>query len=333
MSAREIIQSILPKTSAITEQATAFAPTNIALIKYWGKRHNELNLPVTDSLSLTIAPLGCQTTVNMLNKKTASEDELFINGQKKATTTPAYQRLKTFLDIIRPNNDYYYQIKSKSDVPIAAGIASSACGFAALSKALNQHHQWNLNKSKLSVLARLGSGSACRSLWNGFVQWQQGERTDGLDSHGVALNIPWPELNFGLWISSNHPKPIGSREGMRITQATSPLYKQWPDRVKTDMQQAHKAIASKNFELLGQTLEDNAIAMHECMLKAQPSVNYCMPSTIKHRQAIINARKAGLSIYFSQDAGPNLKCFFRSKDIEKIQQQFPELIIINPWKK
>lgn len=331
MQAREIIQSILPTSTDVTEPASAFAPTNIALIKYWGKRNNQLNLPVTDSLSLSIAPLGCRTTVSRLSPTNEHHDQLRINNQKIASHASAHQRLCAFLDLIRPYNNYYYRIESQSDVPIAAGIASSACGFAALTKALNQYHQWNLCDTKLSMIARLGSGSACRSLWNGFVQWQQGKRADGLDSHGIALHTPWPELGFGIWMSSDQHKPIGSREGMRITQTTSPLYAKWPERVQIDMQLAQQAILAQDFKLLGETLENNAIAMHECMRQAQPSIDYCLPSTWKNRQAIITARAKGLPIYFSQDAGPNLKCFFMTDWIDQIKQQFPEIKVINPW--
>jgi diphosphomevalonate decarboxylase len=305
--------------------STAFAPSNIALIKYWGKRDAQLNLPNTDSLSISLGEKGTTTTVEFAQ----TQDHYLLNNQPLDPESGFAKRLKTFLDLHRPTGVFYH-VSTVNNIPTAAGLASSASGFAALSMALNDLHQWNLSLTQLSVLARMGSGSACRSLWHGFVKWQQGKRSDGLDSHGIPLNINWPELRIGLLILSSQEKSLSSREAMQRTIDTSKKYQNWPLQVHDDLVQLEWALDTQDFELLGKIAESNALAMHATMEDAHPPVHYSSADTLAARGVIWKCRKDGIPVYFTQDAGPNLKLLFLEEDQANIITRFPSIDVIDP---
>ena len=171
---------------------TAFAPTNIALCKYWGKRNADINLPITSSLSVALPTKGATTTLSVRDQ---SNDFVLLNNKVLTPESPFVKRLTAFLDLFRPDKNWYLTIDIKMNIPVAAGLASSACGFASLTLALNELFEWKLSKRELSILSRLGSGSASRSLWNGFVEWHAA--ADGcLDSYAEPLIA-----EFARWYS------------------------------------------------------------------------------------------------------------------------------------
>jgi diphosphomevalonate decarboxylase len=309
-------------------QATAYAPTNIALVKYWGKRQQDINLPVTSSLSISLGDKGANTTLSVNNK---NQDSITLNNQAIDLFSNFSQRLSQYLNLFRKPNSTYFDINITTNIPIAAGLASSACGFAALAKVLNELYTWQLTSTELSILARLGSGSACRSLWDGFVEWQAGEKSDGMDSFGVPLDIEWPDFCVGLLIMQTQEKNISSREAMQRTIQTSSLYSLWPEKVNYDLSVLKQALQEKDFALLGKTAESNAMTMHALMLSAWPPISYALPQTVEAMQKIWQLRNTGLEVYFTQDAGPNLKLLFLKKESEAIKNYFPEIEIVQPF--
>jgi len=325
MKKSDVVQHILRtcSTSPI-EKAHAFAPSNIALCKYWGKRNTELNLPITSSLSVSLGKKGSYISIEF-----APEDKFILNGQVLNPFSIFSKRLTEFLNLFREN--YFFRCEMTSNIPIAAGLASSASGFAALVLALNHLLGWQLPAKDLSILARLGSGSACRSIWPGFVEWQQGEDENGMDSYGFMMNTTWPELCIGLYILQSNEKSLSSREAMNRTVETSALYSAWPDKVREDLHILKEAILSKDLHALGKTAESNALAMHATMLSAWPPIQYSLPQTLSTMQKIWDLRSGGLEVYFTQDAGPNLKLLFLEKDKRIIQSYFPALEIIQPF--
>lgn len=331
MEAFEIVQEILSQKKKIPVMplATAFAPANIALIKYWGKRDTALNLPMTQSLSIALPSKGTTTTIH-LNAR--NNDRYYLNGELIDRQSEFAKRLKSFCDFFRFEKNYYFDIITENNVPTAAGLASSASGFAALILAFDRFFGWHLEKSSLSILARLGSGSACRSLWNGLVVWQKGERNDGLDSYAYPLpNDTAPFLStwcVGLLIFEKEKKKISSRQAMLNTVNTSPSYKNWPKLVAQDFNEMTQAISQNNFSAFGDIAERNALAMHATMLDSDPSTNYCTPQTTVYREKIWRLRQQGLSVYFTQDAGPNLKLLFPTEIAPIIQEQFPAIEMI-----
>lgn len=327
MNKQEFVHHIIGKTSLKQQESSQFSPTNIALIKYWGKRNSELNLPITSSLSLTL-PLGTHTRLIVSD----TDDKVFLNDQQLSQDSTFYKRLFAYIDLFRTPGTYFH-VHTKNDIPTAAGLASSASGFSALILALNELYDWNLTKKELSMLARLGSGSSSRSLFNGFVQWHKGSQDSGLDSFAEALDATWPDLRMGLWVLQAASKPICSRNAMQKTIETSHLFRAWPDQVAHDLERIKEAIVSKDFSLLGKISEHNALSMHATMLASQPAVCYFLPETISAMQKVWQLRKSGLEVYFTMDAGPNLKLLYLEKDEKELQNHIPEISSLSPFDK
>jgi len=302
----------------------AFAPANIALCKYWGKRNAELNLPVNSSLSISLGKLGTRTII----KFAKNADRIILNGKPAPKAFAA--RLSAYLDLFRKEGPFF-EVRTKNNIPTAAGLASSASGFAALIKALNELMGWKFNVRELSLLARLGSGSASRSLCNGFVVWHRGQRPDGMDSFAESLDSPWPDLRVGILEVSKSQKKTGSTDGMNRTRETSELYRSWPAQAQCDYDELRTAIAANDFPMLGKTAENNALAMHATMMAAWPPLCYWKPQSVSLMQKVWKAREAGLELYFTMDAGPNLKLLSLKKDQAAVRKLFPKVQGINPW--
>lgn len=324
MHRQAFVDQLIPAKKPALEKAWAFAPSNIALCKYWGKKDGELNLPTTPSLSISLGSRGSYVTL-----KTDSKDVLLMNGVEVRSDHPASLRSFKYLDLFR-EKDVHLRIESWSNLPIAAGLASSASYFAALIKAVDKLFGWGASMHTLSSLARLGSGSACRSLNHGFVAWE--ESGDPFASCGAPLDIQWPEFCVGLILLETEEKSISSREAMLHTRATSPLYQAWCEQSKNDFTVIKQAVLQKNFDTLGEVAEYNALSMHAAMMAARPSIIYSKASTLNVIHHIHRLRKQGLSVYITQDAGPNIKLLFQEKDLPVIKENFTSLEVIRPFK-
>ena len=327
----EVVRKILGdrwQTPPQVAQKSAFAPTNIALCKYWGKRNEQLNLPRTSSLSISLGTKGTTTDIKVNNKK---DDEIYLNGIAMAKDTAFARNLLAYVNLFRRDDMPRLTIRTQSNIPIAAGLASSACGFAALILALDGLYHWQLSPTELSILARLGSGSACRSIWQGFVHWHAGIKKNGMDSHGEALTEQWPDLCIGLLIVNRAEKLVSSRTAMQRTVATSALYPAWPDKVSCDLAAIKQAIRTQDLNLLGKAAEANATTMHATMLSAWPPIIFTQAETLEAMQRVWKMRADGACVYFTQDAGPNLKLLFSQEIITNIKDVFPTIEIIQPF--
>jgi diphosphomevalonate decarboxylase len=324
----EVVRSVLRHCYVHNPQqdkGLAFAPTNIALCKYWGKRDTELNLPMTSSLSVALPDKGAMTNIALCDQ---ADDIVVLNGKALTADSQFVRRIKEYLDLFRPKQAWHLYIDINVNIPIAAGLASSACGFASLVGALNDLFVWKLDKRELSILARLGSGSAARSFWTGFVEWHAGVMPDGMDSYAEPLKYEWPELHIGLLPISDKQKPISSSEAMQHTVNSSVLYSDWPKKVARDMVIQRQALQIKNFSLLAGAAESNALTMHATMLSSWPPVCYFLPETIAAMHQVWDLRRQGLEVYFTQDAGPNLKLLFLEKDKTAVQAAFPQIEVV-----
>jgi diphosphomevalonate decarboxylase len=324
----DIVDEILKdRPSRLRAAGSAYAPSNIALCKYWGKRDDDLNLPVTSSLSVSLGKLGSDVTIGLREKS----DLVELNGRRLDPGSSFAQRVSAFLDLFRPNPLTFFKVVAGNTVPTAAGFASSASGFAAMTMALDELFGWKLDKRELSILARLGSGSACRSVYEGFVEWRAGRRPDGMDSFAEPLPVKWPDLRLGLVVISDKEKNIGSRPAMKRTCETSILYGAWPAKVAEDLPVLKQAIRRQHFPRLGKTAESNALAMHATMINSWPPVVYWLPESVAAMKKIWNLREKGLNIYFTMDAGPNLKLLFLKKEVAAVKKAFPGVQIVAPF--
>ena len=261
-----------------------------------------------------------------------AQDAIYLNNQLQPADTPFAKRISEFLDLFRPMfGNATFEVRTQNNIPTAAGLASAASGCAALVLALDDLAGWGLDKKRLSMLARLGSGSASRSVYDGFVQWHAGSRPDGTDSFAEPVSKPWKAFRIGILEISNARKPVGSRDGMNRTVETSELYKSWPRQAAADLETIRAAIDAQDFPALGKAAERNALAMHATMFAAWPPLLYLQPETIEQIHKVQRRRAEGLEVYLTIDAGPNIKLLFLEKDEAAVAAAFSGLQTIEPF--
>ncbi|HFI0255720.1 TPA: diphosphomevalonate decarboxylase [Streptococcus suis] len=295
----------------------ARAHTNIALIKYWGKRDKELFLPMNSSLSLTLDAFYTDTKVVFDDALVA--DEFVLNGILQSEKE--ISKISRFLDLFREyiNESRCARVESLNFVPTAAGLASSASAFAALALATATALNLDLSREQLSTFARRGSGSSTRSLFGGFVEWDMG--TGSEDS--VARPIDDARWDIGMLVLAvdTGQKKIASREGMDHTVATSPFYPAWVESSKVDLQAIKVAIAEQDFDKLGQIAEHNGMKMHATTLSANPPFTYWSAESLVAQEAVRQVREeTGLSAYMTMDAGPNVKVLCRASQMKELTE-------------
>lgn len=283
----------------------ARAGANIALIKYWGKRSGgALNIPATSSLSLTLADLQTITEVGLSADLDAHQ--VVLNDVPVDDL-----RMCAFLDHIRTlaaADAPHAQVISSNNFPTAAGLASSASGFAALALAATRAYGLDLSADALSALVRMGSGSAPRSLWGGFCVMHKGQRADGLDAIAKPLleASQWP-LEVVIAITERGAKSVSSRQGMNHTMATSPYYGAWVSHNEAQLEAAQQAVLSQDFERLADLSEASALQMHASAMASEPGVLYWCAATVACLHAIRELRAKGCGVFFTVDAGPQVK--------------------------
>ncbi|MBD5429367.1 diphosphomevalonate decarboxylase [Lactobacillus sp.] len=293
---------------------TARAHTNIALIKYWGKANKELKTPLMSSLSMTLDAFYTDTTFEHGNHLT--KDTFILNDTEQ--NSEQAKRVMNYVHRLQKEYGFsdHFKIDSFNHVPTSAGLASSASAFAALATAFAASYKLNLSKKELSQLARLGSGSATRSIYGGFALWHKGH--DHNDSYAIAVdeNPDW-DLHMLAVEVNTHEKKISSTQGM-IRAQTSPFYQSWLDKNTTEIKKMEEAIQEKDFTKLGQLSENSANEMHAINLSAQPGFTYFEPDTLKLIQLIHQLRQDGIECYYTIDAGPNVKILCTLKNRKKI---------------
>ena len=306
----------------MTPTATASANTNIALIKYWGKADESLRIPTTSSLSLTLDATRTTTTVSF-DGGADGADAVSVDGARLAGT--ALGRVTRFLDLVRARSGVTAPatVTSTSTVPLAAGLASSAAGFAALAAAASRAAGMDLDDRALSRLARRGSGSAARSVFGPLVLWNAG--TDDATSYAEPVTCRTDLAMVVLVLCAGH-KPVPSTVAMRRTVDTSPLYPAWVEASGRDPIASLRprratwleAVRDGDLEGLGQVVEANALGMHASMIAARPAVVYWLPRTLQALQAVRDLREAGLPAWATIDAGPNVKVLTRGSSAEQV---------------
>ncbi|HEY7375818.1 MAG TPA: diphosphomevalonate decarboxylase [Polyangia bacterium] len=296
--------------------ATAVAGTNIALVKYWGKRDVALNLPAAGSLSLTLDRLGTRTTVAFDD---GERDRFVLDGAPAGDVATA--RVSAFLDRVRARAEIGRRalVTSENSVPTAAGLASSASGFAALALAATRAAGLALPAPELSALARIGSGSAARSIFGGFVEMARGVRADGSDAiaHPMPEGDGW-EVRLVVAITAAGPKAIGSTAAMTHTARTSPFYDAWLAGVPGDLAAARAAIAARHLPALGAVVERSALRMHAAGLAADPAIIYWNAATLAAIDCVHTLRASGTAVFFTIDAGPHVKALCRAADADAV---------------
>jgi diphosphomevalonate decarboxylase len=291
--------------------ATAVAHANIALAKYWGKADDVENLPAVPSLSLT---LGALSTRTLVHPDPALEfDEVTLDGA--VATGKSRERAVRMLDELRAitGKTVRLRVDSTNDFPTAAGLASSASGFAALALGASRALGAELGPQALSSVARRASASAARSLFGGFVALRLGARS----AEPVLAGADFP-VNMVIAVTVLGPKETGSTEGMRHTLATSPYYRAWVDSAPALFAEIEAAVRARDLETLGSAMEQSALAMHASMLAARPALVYFAPATLRAMERVRALRKSGTLAFYTMDAGPHVKVLCAPADAERV---------------
>lgn len=291
------------------------AHTNIALIKYWGKEDETLIIPMNNSLSLTLDAFYTETKVTF--DETLKADELYLDDSLQDVAE--LEKVKTVLNLVRKKAGIHMKAKVESynHVPTAAGLASSASGLAALAGAASLAAGLDLSEKELSRLARRGSGSASRSIYAGFAEWQKG--TDDETSYAVPVDDADWDIGMLFIVVNDKKKDVSSREGMRRTVETSPFYSGWLSSLDNDLKDMKQAILEQDIDKVGAVAERNALKMHATTLGALPPFTYWSPDSLRAMDTVRALRKQGYSVYFTMDAGPNVKLICRQSEMDEIK--------------
>lgn len=304
-----------------THAATARAGANIAFIKYWGNMDEALRLPLTNSLSMTLDTAVTITTVEF--DPDLERDILVLN--EREVKGPALERVSAHLDHVRrlAGVRWCARVLSRNTFPMGAGIASSASAFAALTVAAATALGLALSPAELSALARLGSGSAARSILGGYVELIAAARHE--DAYAVQVAPPehWPLVDIVAVVSREH-KAVGSTGGHALAH-TSPLNPARLAHVHTALARARSAILARDIETLGEVMELDALTMHAVMMTSRPSLLYWLPGTVAVMHAVRAWRREGIPAYFTIDAGPNVHVITLPEHAGQVRARLEEM--------
>ncbi|ORZ19656.1 diphosphomevalonate decarboxylase [Absidia repens] len=316
---------------------TCTAPVNIAVIKYWGKRDTQLILPTNDSLSVTLSQDILHSKTSISANKEYAHDRLWLNGKEEDITknkrmhncfreTRALRRRMEDEDSsLVPLSTYPLHVCSENNFPTAAGLASSASGLAALVFTLAKLFNLPNSMTDLSRIARQGSGSACRSLFGGFVAWEMGSEADGSDSRAVQIapDTHWPELEALVCVVSDAKKGTSSTSGMQQTIESSPLMKERLQIVPGRMEAMKKAILNKDFQAFAELTMRDSNQFHSVCLDTFPPIFYLNDTSRGIIQLIHEYNAANGGVYkaaYTYDAGPNAVIYASKEDMKEIIQ-------------
>ncbi|MBX3036946.1 MAG: diphosphomevalonate decarboxylase [Anaerolineales bacterium] len=300
--------------------STALSHPNIAFIKYWGNRDNELRLPVNGSISMNLDGLFTKTIVSFNSSK---QDSLTINNAE--IKGKGLDRVSYILDIVRKmaNINDKAEVTSENNFPAGAGIASSAAAFAALALSASKAAGLNLSESELSKLARRGSGSASRSIPSGFVEWQMGTSEEDSFAFSIAETNHWNLVDCIAVVSSAHKK-TGSTEGHAIA-GTSPLQDARVADTTRRLDICRNAILKKDFEAFANIIEHDSDMMHAVMMTSNPPLMYWQSATVEIFHQVREWRKNGLPVGYTVDAGANVHVLCLGEYAKEVEKRLREL--------
>jgi diphosphomevalonate decarboxylase len=292
------------------KKQTAIAPANIACIKYWGKENESLRIPLNDSLSMNLSGAYTTTTVEFSDAYRA-DDITLLGG---IFSDAEVRRVREALDAIRVRAGIKVcaKVRTENTFPKGAGAAASASGFAALTVAAVAAAGLSLSEKELTTIARLGSGSACRSIPGGFVVWEKGTSSDTSYAYSLYPHSYW-DLRDLLVIVDAGMKKVSTSDGMK-TIATSPALAARLIAIPDRMRRIQQALKEKNFSVFGQVMEEDCLDMHTVMQTQVPPILYWNDKTRAIMDAVRKWRAQGLDAYFTIDAGPNVHIICEGKN-------------------
>ena len=297
--------------------AHATAHANIALAKYWGKSDLVHNLPAVPSISLTLEELTTETEVCF--EPGRQHDDFVLDG--RPATKRELQRAVALLDRVRraARIDHRARVTSHNRFPTAAGLASSASGFAALAAAATRAVGHDVDQTSLSALARRSSASAARSIYGGFVELCAGvPGEDDLAAHQIAPPTHW-DVRLVVAFTAAGPKSVSSTEAMQRSRSTSPFYDAWIEAAPGWSETVKRAIHDRDLEALGVAMEQSTLSFHCCAITSQPSTLYWGPATISALHTVTALRADGVPVWSTMDAGPHVKALCEAEHAPRVR--------------
>lgn len=294
--------------------ATAISHPNIAFIKYWGNRDDSLRIPMNGSISMNLD--GLETTTRVTFDPDRHEDLLILNG--KRAEHQQVQRVSAFLDIIRSMAGILLRasVESRNNFPTGAGIASSAAAFSALALAGSKAAGLLLDEKALSRLARRGSGSASRSVPEGFVEWIPGTTDEDSYSVSIAPASAWDLVDVIAVVAAGEKK-VGSSEGHHLAH-TSPLQTARVTDAARRINHCRAALLARDFNALAAVMELDSDMMHSVMMTSTPPLFYWEPASLRIIKEVPRWRSEGIPCAYTLDAGPNVHVICKSASVDAV---------------
>lgn len=289
------------------QKITVQASSDVALVKYWGKKDKILRLPANGSISMILDSLQSITTVEFSPNLTT--DEIIIGGEVEEGET---SRVVKHLDRIRAlaqsqnliKEDIFAKVVSENNFPKSTGLSSSGSGFAALTIAASKAIGLDLSEKELSILARQGSGTACRCVCGGFVEWMDGEVSEDSYSLSFAKADSFPIRDL-VTIVSEDKKNLSSTEGHDLAES-SPFFRVRQEKINEKILDVKKTILEKNFMALGELVEAEALEFHSILFTSKPNILLFYPGTVEVMQTVRQLRKNNIPAYFTINTGFNV---------------------------
>lgn len=297
--------------ASVAGKASVLAPANIAFVKYWGARDLAGTVPANPSISMTLSRALSHSTVEAFEAgREKGSDEVWLagaDGSLNVAPRDFAARVQGHLEALRQRlgTEARFKVATRNNFPSAAGLASSASGFAALALAVSRALGLELSIAELSILARLsGSGSAARSVIGGYVEWPAGEGPER--NHAVALAPAdhW-DLRDVIALVETGAKEVSSLAG-HARAASSPYFERRQELLPQRLVAVRQALADRDFGRLGAVIEEEAIDLHLIAMSSRPAIFYWHPATLAVLERVRQLRQEGVPAYSTMDAGANV---------------------------
>lgn len=305
------------------KKVTIKTASDIALIKYWGKKDEVLRLPENGSVSIKLDGLDTVTTVEF--QENLSKDDITIQGQSNNKETA---RVIKHLDRIRKQfgKDIYAKVVSQNTFPKGTGLSSSGSGFAALTFAATKSLEMDLNEKELSILCRQGSGTACRCACGGFIEWLDGDSSETSYSESFQSPNYW-DIRDVVVVVDEGKKKVSSTEGHIMAQS-SPFYQERQKRIKGKIDLIKKHITNKDFSKMGMLAEKEALEFHSILLTSEVAMIAWYPGTVEVMQEVVSLREEGIECYFTINTGFNVHILTLPEYEKQVKERMMKLSLV-----
>lgn len=311
------------------KKATYKVSSDIALVKYWGKKDELLRLPENGSIAISLEGLDTVTTVEF--DESLKQDEVIIEGnQSQKESKRVVKHLNRIRKLAKEKGvagaDLFAKVTSENTFPRGTGLSSSASGLAALTLAATDALGMQLSQQELSILARQGSGSACRCVCGGFVEWKDGDTSETSYSETIFPADHW-DIRDVVVVVDEGIKKISSTQG-HTTAQTSPFFKVRQSHIKQKLALVKELLQKKDFPALGKVVEAECLEFHSILLTSDPALVLWYPGTLQVINEIEKMRTDGIEAYYTINTGFNMHVLTLPEFEETVRKRIDGLSLV-----